>query len=338
MGCQICSNSHSNEKAIIEDLLRSVQIESLTNLKRNIKNLSKIKNLSESDLITINTISVKSYTINLLTYSFLSGSIKSFKYLLKLSKSSITSMHQNLKDYNLNPLSVLCERNFFQLLKFYLPIYYDYINEDHINIEPTIDIYHDIDTNKDKNLNSGMPPIQVACLFANLPSFSYLVQFNQRLPHPHFDFQEIYDETGENCALTSVRSGSLPIVKYLFEDLGADFGQLNLFNENALQICAVCSSKNKENEGFEEIFVYLIEEVKIDPCYNFEEILISLEKKELVSYYEEVLKGRGVKVCKRDVDYHNRVRAYDMIRREERTESDLISSVSKISEDYFEEF
>lgn len=247
-------------------------------------------------------------------------------------------MHENLNNYNLNPLSILCERNFYQLLKFYLPIYYEYINEDHSNIEPTIDIHQDIENNKEKNSNTGMPPIQVACLYANLPSFSYLVQFNQRFPHPYFDFQGIYEETGENCALVSVRSGNLPIVKYLFEELHADFGKLNLFNENALQICAVCSTKNKENEGFDEIFVYLIDEVKVDPCFNFEEILISLEKKELVRFYEDVLKSRGIQVCKRDVDYHNRVRVYDIVRREERTESDLISSVSKISEDYFEEF
>jgi hypothetical protein len=220
-------------------------------------------------------------------------------------------MQKIFDELNLNPLSILCDKNYFSLLKFYLPFYYQHIMKESFVPETTFEADQTEGNEKVKHNKTSFTPIQVACFKGNLPVFSHLVAFNMKYPHFSLDFKEINEETGENCALIAVRSGNLPMVKYLFEELKADFGQLNLFQENAILICACCSSKSKENDDFDGIFFYLIEVVCLDPCFNYEEVLMMLEKKSLVQYYENLLKEYGIVVDKREIDLNYRVKFHE---------------------------
>jgi hypothetical protein len=115
------------------------------------------------------------------------------------------------------------------------------------------------------------------------------------------DIREINEETGENCALISIKSGSLAMVKLVFEKYHLDFNVKNKCGETALQICAVSSAKHP-NMNFDEIFIFLIEEVKVDPRENYEEVLLVLDRTELIRYYENVLNDKGIKARKQEIE------------------------------------
>jgi hypothetical protein len=52
----------------------------------------------------------------------------------------------------------------------------------------------------------------------------------------------------------------------------------------------------------------LIEVVCLDPCFYYEDILMMLEKKSLVEYYENLVKGYWIVVDKREIDLNYRVK------------------------------
>jgi hypothetical protein len=143
--------------------------------------------------------------------------------------------------------------------------------------------------------------MQRACINGHIGIVDHLYQFNSSFPDPLLDINEINEETGENCALISVRSGSLAIVKMMREKYNLDFHVKNRFGENALQICAFCSSEFP-NIPYSDIFAYLIEEAGLDLVENHEEILLAIENKDMVALAEHKLNEKGIKASKKELD------------------------------------
>lgn len=91
------------------------------------------------------------------------------------------------------------------------------------------------------------------------------------------------------------------MVKLLYEVCKANFHVLNKRNENAIMITA-SSSKRKPNQDFYNLFVYLIEVVKVDFIYNYEEVALILEDNKILSFYSNRLQKRGILINKKYIE------------------------------------
>ena len=325
MGCQACQSTHKPELMILNELLTAIQSGNIKSLAHCISVMQSQSKQSKSILINKAFIPIKSFTLNFLAYCIVIGSLKCFKYFFKHCGASIALMNSNFSLYNLDPIHILCEKNHLALLEYYLPLYLQSRAISSVSSIATIN-FEKVSELKDPK--TTFTAIQVACLFGNLSIVDFLYNYNLKLPDPVLNIHDFNEETGENCALISIRSGSLVMVKGLNEKYKANFKVCNKFGENAIVICALYSSKYKEDSSFEEIFVYLIEEVGIDPCQDYEEILMLLEKNQMVEYFEANLISKGIYVKKREIDDKWKIR--HTVRMRERQQSVAVSQ-SEIS-------
>ena len=207
-------------------------------------------------------------------------------------------MLNNFKEYNLDVLNVICEKNHIDLLKIFLPLYLKCKKISTKNINDTLDFHH---AELPGEPIDALTPIQVACLYGSIPVINYLYNFHKETPTTLTNLDRINEETGENCAMLTVRSGSLQAVQLLHRKFNQDFFIMNIFGETALQICSICSSR-KGGSGYLEVFIYLLEDLGLDPSINYEEIFIVLKDESIIEYYESKLEEIGIKAKKKDLD------------------------------------
>jgi hypothetical protein len=249
-------------------------------------------------------VTVSDYQLSLLGYSLVSGKSRAFRLLTERFSASVTSMISEFSRQNLDPLNILAEKNFLDMMKVFLPLFFKN-RPRHASIpNDTLDFIHLKEVKEDFIVLS---PIQVACLHGSVLVIDFLYNFHLNYPDRMINIHEIHEETGEGCAFFAVRSGSLQTVKLLFEKYRVRFDGLNKFKENVLQVCALASSK-KQMVGFFEVFVYLVEEVGVEFTWNYEEVLILLKDKAIVDYYQTVLRGKGIKALKGFIDLKNQVK------------------------------
>jgi hypothetical protein len=117
-----------------------------------------------------------------------------------------------------------------------------------------------------------------------------------------FDVHALSDYYEENSAFVACRAGCFPLVKYLNEKCKVDFKKLNKCRESTLLACVAASSKKNDDFCYLECISYLIEIVKVDLSYMFEEILYLAENEMIVRYLEGQLEKIGILVKKKDID------------------------------------
>ena len=337
MGCQACKGVQRSYDQSLREILKCIQNESTSSLNFFLKSLIRNSNKDREQIINSPSITLGSYKLSFLSYSLVAGSSKSFRFLYEKCGCSIELMNQNFTSINMSPLNILCEKNHSELLKYYLPIYFRYRNQSFSVVNTTLDFTNNVAL---KEPSDPFTPMQVAVLNGCITTVDILFNYNQAHPDPLININEVNEETGENCALISIRSGSLAMVKLVFEKYKLDFAVRNKCRETALQICAVSSAKHP-NKNYDEIFIFLIEEVKVDPTDNYEEVLLVLDRQELVEYYENVLKGKGIKAKKQEIEEifssRRRVPVHIVPKtetkhiKESSDSSSLISSISKAS-------
>lgn len=305
MGCQACSGVDKNEEVVLKEILRSIQSENTSGLTFYLKSYLRSFHKNNPSIINSNIIIVNNFKISFLGYSLVAGSVKSFRVIHEKFSASIPLMIENFNSLSMNTLNILCEKNHFDLVKYYLPLYLKYRPASVSGLNDTLDFHN---TKVLKESCDLFTPMQVACLYGSIPIVDYFFNYNMKEPNPLFNIEEINEETGENCALLAVRSGQVNMVQLVHKKYKQDFSVKNKFGESALQICAVSSAK-KPDVSFLETFMYLIEEVKIDYADNFEDIFIVLTDKEIINYYEKKLVSIGVQVNRRQFDFEAELRA-----------------------------
>lgn len=298
MGCKACQGVEKNEELLLKEIVKHIQTDSPSELLFFLKTYSKEVLKKKGGSINDRIISLSEYKLSFLSYSVVAGSSKSFRILTEKLNSSIKEMLKNFSDYNLDVLNVICEKNHIDLLKIFLPSYLKYKRISTANINDTLDFHH---TGLPEEPADTLTPIQVACLYGSIPVINYLYNFNKETPTSLTNLDRINEETGENCAMLSVRSGSLQAVQLLHRKFNQDFFIMNVFGETALQICSICSAR-RGGSGYLEIFIYLIEDLGLDPSINYEEILIVLKDESIIEYYENKLEKIGIKIKKQDLD------------------------------------
>ena len=300
----MCSGVGNNSEQILKNILRCIQTNNVSNLKIFLKLYIKKRREAQELIVNSRIINVDSYNINVLSYALVTGAHRSFKYLYEHCGCSIEIMNQDFENYSMDALNIICEKNHFELAKYFLPIYFQYKKERSIHVDSTLD-FQDISILKEHN--EMFTPIQVACYNGCIGLVDYLYQYSKSNYNALIDVKELNEYTGENCALISVRSGSLAMVKMIYENYKLDFHIKNKFGEGALQICAVCCTKFP-TKSFSEVFMYLLDVIGVNFIDNHEEILLVLEDKALIIQCEQLLSEKGIMVTKGELEQIFKVR------------------------------
>ena len=298
MGCKACKGVGENLDQVQREILRCIESENLSSLKFFLRSYIRTTKQAQEMVMNSRILVLNEYKLNFLAYSLVVGSPKSFKFLYESCRCSVEIMNVIFDEYSIDPLNLVCDKNYFDFLRYYLPIYFQYKKEENKMIDTTIQ-FHEVPL--PAVVKDMYTPIQTACLNGWIGIVDYLYQYSKVVYHKAIDINEVNDYSGENCALISVRSGNIAIVKLLYENYNLDFNRKNKFGECALQICAVCCTKFPTMQ-FSEVFMYLLEVVGVDFVDNHEEILLVLEDKVLITYCENLLISKGIKATKSELE------------------------------------
>ena len=313
MGACCAVKHHTNlEKYLASKLTLAIEKNCVDRVRELIIKYSSMTSNKEP-LLNINNTIVKIYShdMNALGYALFLGYAEVFSIILDLGKAKLSAMTKFYQNFSKRPIDVICELGHKQLLECYLPYYLgkgdevensesDSISLSFSRSKPTKSQSHE----KSKTFLpiSSMPPIHRACEKARINVLKFLWEYFQNKSVPNeFSVHHQDENTGDNCALVACKTGSLELIRYLYEVCRANFTIFNKRKESAIQVLAVWSKK-KKTKKFKDCFRYLIEVVGVDYTYEFEETLLVLEDKSIIAYLEEKLKNDGISISKSRVD------------------------------------
>lgn len=305
MGCSQCNSFESNENAAVRDLMKYCQKDDYKKVEKLLMFLAKQEKEKDlTNLVNRDFIPYEKGFINLLGYVILVGDIKVYSLLVFRLNGSLQVAEQLLNKIGFVLINIICKRGALELFKLYLPVYLSNAKNEQHDKACTLSF-----NNSNTNLENPLSPtaIQTACMEGHLCILHFIEEhFSINLPPPSLDVHYIDEVKGENCALVACRTGNLSLMKYLFETLHADFHIKNYNNEGALQILAA-ATKSNVSLRFLECVMYLVDVVKIDIKYMYEETLLLLECKIIVQFIENKLKQVGVFVMKSELETQCRI-------------------------------
>ena len=239
-----------------------------------------------------------------LGYALMRNKLNSFRKLVELG-ASIEVLEEDLRQNSKTILEVICYNGFADFFKFFLDNIHQMCKQSVLNTtDMTLSIDFDASAMyRHSSLTNNTMPIHLAIDQGHLSIVDIAYTFRKAsgaIPQI-LDIHHIFERTGENCALVACRKGQFAIVKYLWEATGADFTIQNKNKENAL-ILTAAGSKKTPGGDYMEIFIYLIEEVKLDYQDSYEEVLLLLEDKAILSYFTRLLRKKGIHKKKDEVE------------------------------------
>ena len=243
--------------------------------------------------------------LNALAFALIVGNTANFANLIENMKASVSAMESLLEKQGLNGLDIIIEKGYLALLQYYFPIYKSTFPSKFVSIK-------DSETLPSLKLirHNRRLPIHLAVERGYIETLQYLSQCFQGTYLPDkYNLHLIDEHSGENAALIACRKCKVDIIKYLFENCKADFNVKSKRCENAFHLAAF-GSKDKPADGL-EVFRFLIEVVKVDFKFQFEETLLILENEEIVQYFERKLKDEGIDCTKDEVERKYCVMSYE---------------------------
>lgn len=332
MGCSTCKAQNEKEQTLLKRIMDYIERDDASRLEHLIKLYSVEEKCDWETTLNMPLIPLNNYLLSLLGYAVWLGKASVYSYLVNKLHASIQEMDNIFNSLNISTLAIICEKGYVDILKQYLPEYLKYSVEHNTKNDfsstlsfsqqkPLIDSHY-----------SSFTPVQHACMNGHISIIHFLNDYFSVLYPPFpLDVHSIDEATGENCALISVRSGNFVMMKLLYEGAKADFHLKNFHNEGALQILAA-STKNNCALQFLECVMYLVEIIKVDVSYMYEETLLLLENKIIIKYIEEKLKSIGILATKKDLESMFRIRLYKRQEAlEERKDKSIVGDTQEIS-------
>lgn len=205
-----------------------------------------------------------------------------------------------------SPWLHLCERGLLSMLQYYLPYSLHTVIDFPVPETPS-----EIQAEIKRKQRIRIPAIHAAVVKGHLEVVQWLWEyFQDKFPPRELDFDAVDETYGENCALTSVRYGQISIVRYLHTTCAAEFTRLNRHKENAIQVAMVGARHFKAKQTqYMEILRFLVEELKMDVEYEYEETLLVCEDPVLYTYIEDQLRKKGIMTSKQQVETANAITA-----------------------------
>jgi hypothetical protein len=203
-------------------------------------------------------------------------------------KSDPERMEQFFALSQFDSIEYLIQKNYLDLLKVYFPIKQGLFEK----ADSFVDTYSVVLSGSFK-FKSKVLPIHLAALRGSVEIVSFF--HNYFLPNPaplEYNIETLEENTGENCGLLACRYGHFELVKFL-HSVGCNMKILNHFNENTL-IVTLASMNKGPHYKFVNIFKYLLEEVRLDPLYKYEEAAVLAKSRPMYYLLSEHLKKVGV--------------------------------------------
>ena len=98
------------------------------------------------------------------------------------------------------------------------------------------------------------------------------------------------------------------MIKYLYETCQGNFHVKNKHNENAINIC-ITNCKKDIMVNYFECLVYLVEKVKVDVKYMYEESLLMAENSIIIKFLEKKLAEVGINITKKEIEGMNMIKS-----------------------------
>lgn len=261
MGCLNQRGANSEEGFFISSLREVIEAGDLQALEKRI-NLYKMS----LDVSSLNSplFHQKSLKLSALSLALYSGNLESFRYLLEKLNLSHIEMEKNLISNNTSSFHILCEKNYTDLLEYYIPIYLGTSSTP--SSPPNSSLQYELIQNKtfQSQTIKSKSPIQIAC---ELGHISTLITIQKSLSSikdiPYFlNIHQIDETSGENCVFIACRKTNHLMLRCLYEVVQADFSLKNFNGEDCLTVL-IDMWMDKGTVGFIESLVYLIEVVRV---------------------------------------------------------------------------
>lgn len=252
----------------------------------------------------------KKITTNPMGLCLILGHGDMFKYILNCGCSTL-EMEKCFNITGFNSIEYICCQGFHEILKIYLPIN---LAENILSNKSSTNSYSMI-LSGSYPIKSGTLPIHLACHNGHSEVISFLFDYFKNSDNfpKEYDIESLEENTGENCALIACREGHFNIVKYLYTVCKANFHIINNFNENALIVTIAGMNKNPHYK-FVDTIQYLVEEIKVDIKYMYEEAIVLAKSRPVYNYLSGKLQKIGINVEKKffdDVSYEYRRKGDD---------------------------
>ena len=212
MGCCESADNSSSEGSIFdtfEESIKSNATEKLISLIPRLKNSPDLYGLIKSHMIQH-----KGMSLTPLAYCLWEGFFESFKTLIDDFGFSVNEMEKNLENYSYNGISLLCEKNFSDILEYYIPIH---LQESASGYRLSERGKKSIEMNTEIGTKRLVAPVLIACEFGNISAllaiFNY---FKDKDSIPDYLNLHHKDEiSGDNCVLIACKTANFTLLKFL---------------------------------------------------------------------------------------------------------------------------
>lgn len=309
MGCCKSKDEKGNHDATSKRIIESIERNNTSSIEQVVR--YSVNQSSYPAIINEPIITIRDVELNPLAYALWLGKIEIFKHLHQKLNASISSMEALLDKQRISVLHYLCSQGYLEILDYYMPIYLSnhkdslpQVSEESMTVD-----FQKAALCENLPIKRTSTPVHLACEkgYINIIGFIHnYFKSSAYVPNSlDIDYQD--ETTGENCAMIAVRIGNYPMTKYLHEMCNANFRLINKRNESVIQIAAVGSKKNTHRDYY-EIFLYLIEDIKADISYQYEETLLLLESKTIIRLLEKCLSQKGIYIKKTELENRNTIK------------------------------
>lgn len=246
---------------------------------------------------------------NLLGYSLIQGRLDMFKHIHKSLNADLNTMENIFEVQGLNGLSIICENNFLELFEYYAPLYFIMKKTQKTlrnKLKETIefdDKYDKLISAIDNPKDCTYTPIQRACLHGHIGMVGSAIELSKKMDKVpiELDVNYVDETTGDNCALIACKTGNYSMIKFLHSNHNTDFLLLNKNRENALQVLAA-SARLKHLSEFLQCFIYIVDKIKLDFTYNYQETILLLDYEKVLTFFVSKLSSAGISANKSELE------------------------------------
>ncbi|OMJ86783.1 hypothetical protein SteCoe_11638 [Stentor coeruleus] len=303
MGCHECRSQGIKEYSVVKRMQQYINNDDKGSLESLLTQMAKDKKNQTEEILLKRCINIGTKFFNPPSYAAWIGSSNCFFLFTSKFKDLIIAIEEFFIGEKLSLMSYICEKGYFDIFKHYLPFYVAKFNK--LQEGNSLTLLNQLSFST-RCLNTEIPnyytPIQIATSQGHINIVHYTINyFSQENPPYTLNIHHLNNETWENCALISLKKCNFVMMKLLYEAGEAEFGLSNKEGETAIEILT-SASRTKSNFQYIECIMYLIDVIKIDIMQKHEEILLQLENRVVIKFFEEKLKNLGILVTKEDLE------------------------------------
>ena len=300
MGCCSTQGRSIPERVLINRITRAIEIKSVNSFNTLFEALVEIK--KDRNIINEKICDLHNISFNCLGYALWIGKVEMFSYLHQKYSASIQIMENLLNTGKTSSLHIICEKNYIDILGYYLPYYLEEIVEYPV-IQEVSSMFKMDHSLLVRDACPQYLPVHTATFLENIGLLSYINDyFKDKSYIPRYldmDYKE--DITGENCVLIACRYSSYKMISFFHKTCKLNFRVKNNCGHNAINVL-IDGSKDNDNGSCFNCLRYLVEIVGVDYEYMYQFNLHHVRDPDILDYLIRKLKEIGINTSKREIE------------------------------------